>query len=182
MISPSMVRATPISIHAPHTGRDKSAWLLASSVPVFQSTRPIRGATIPKVVHTAPPIMSFQSTRPIRGATIRRCFCKSPSRFQSTRPIRGATSVTWSKLVPLGFQSTRPIRGATSRQTIYNEIRRGDFNPRAPYGARHLLSAHALCESQFQSTRPIRGATSENGYVLGGCHGFQSTRPIRGAT
>ena len=36
-----------ISIHAPHTGRDCSRWGTAWPCTIFQSTRPIRGATLP---------------------------------------------------------------------------------------------------------------------------------------
>ena len=78
--------------------------------------------------------------------------------FQSTRPIRGATQVRvdlpWVNVISIHaphtgrdiifavqgaeesiFQSTRPIRGATAgRPDRYQDG--GDFNPRAPYGAR----------------------------------------------
>ena len=56
-----------ISIHAPHTGRDSSALMQVSISGVFQSTRPIRGATQPS--DRPPRNRTFQSTRPIRGAT-----------------------------------------------------------------------------------------------------------------
>ena len=36
---------TPISIHAPHTGRDVTLPLSGTATRRFQSTRPIRGAT-----------------------------------------------------------------------------------------------------------------------------------------
>ena len=57
-----------ISIHAPHTGRDRAI------PPMIDQSRP------------------FQSTRPIRGATGTFFDCISWSGFQSTRPIRGATA------------------------------------------------------------------------------------------
>ena len=152
-----------ISIHAPHTGRD----LPTASIPArpqlhfnprapygarpdaqscivqeerFQSTRPIRGATVGSA-NVRSHIYLFQSTRPIRGATS--CYkphkeCPSVisihaphtgrdeigqwagrynMRFQSTRPIRGATLplLRGCGIIPL-FQSTRPIRGATREQ------------------------------------------------------------------
>ena len=82
----------------------------------------------------------------------------------------------------------------------------GYFNPRAPYGARHVanairegrefISIHAPHTGRdvislsyrggkvgFQSTRPIRGATRlPSQRLLKAYHRFQSTRPIRGAT
>ena len=40
---------TEISIHAPHTGRDLAREALTMVDAIFQSTRPIRGATCPRV-------------------------------------------------------------------------------------------------------------------------------------
>ena len=66
----SDVSSSPqISIHAPHTGRDYASSTGQLCRWLFQSTRPIRGAT----GHTAkriPQGYKFQSTRPIRGATV----------------------------------------------------------------------------------------------------------------
>ena len=56
-----------ISIHAPHTGRDAGKRWGVSQAAVFQSTRPIRGATCLSAEN--PTDGQFQSTRPIRGAT-----------------------------------------------------------------------------------------------------------------
>ena len=79
----------------------------------------------------------FQSTRPVRGATSNSCYVIMLSEFQSTRPVRGATGVYghrachrgFNPRAPCGarpidcltvsqvqeFQSTRPVRGATER-------------------------------------------------------------------
>ena len=170
----------------------------------FQSTRPIRGAT---VRHAAPNGAgdAFQSTRPIRGATYRPA-CARPCRranFNPRAPYGARLLLLCVHLALAGFQSTRPIRGATCRRCL---IRAGasDFNPRAPYGARpascypgragqhisihaphtgrdDLLRPQGLGPGQFQSTRPIRGATRGQP-VLPRRKRFQSTRPIRGAT
>ena len=102
----------------------------------------------------------FQSTRPMRGATreIRNLF--EIEQFQSTRPMRGATCAVdrvglgcvvsihaphagrdfflkCSKACLEMFQSTRPMRGATF-MTIGRAILSLSFNPRAPCGARPL--------------------------------------------
>ena len=74
----------------------------------------------------------------MRGATTSRFIVRNSSTFQSTRPMRGATIC---------------IRIASRRSIC--------FNPRAPCGARHRLSAAFFCLNQFQSTRPMRGATPE---------------------
>ena len=81
--------------------------------------------------------------------------------FQSTRPIRGATSKGISIAFDFNrFQSTRPIRGATWGHRIDISII-WDFNPRAPYGARHVFGKLSFILILFQSTRPIRGATAD---------------------
>ena len=57
-----------------------------------------------------------------------------------------------------------------------------NFNPRAPYGARHNDQVTKVINRLFQSTRPIRGATSKGISIAFDFNRFQSTRPIRGAT
>ena len=58
----------------------------------------------------------FQSTRPMRGATNGRKLRNGRRlRFQSTRPMRGATFTVYILLCThCPFQSTRPMRGATN--------------------------------------------------------------------
>ena len=55
----------------------------------------------------------FQSTRPVRGATCITYTDAAKILFQSTRPVRGATGVVRGLLDVVMFQSTRPVRGAT---------------------------------------------------------------------
>jgi len=84
----------------------------------------------------------FQSTRPVRGATVYKGLDTSSDVFQSTRPVRGATDATQSRMSPLTlFQSTRPVRGATCCSTSRVSAA-GCFNPRAPCGAR--LASHGM--------------------------------------
>ena len=57
----------------------------------------------------------FQSTRPMRGATHQWLIATGEAEFQSTRPMRGATRDILNGLaIVWAFQSTRPMRGATS--------------------------------------------------------------------
>ena len=56
-----------ISIHAPHEGCDTAMGISARTVSLFQSTHPMRGATLTFTAISRPPI--FQSTHPMRGAT-----------------------------------------------------------------------------------------------------------------
>ena len=148
-----------ISIHAPHAGRDslvrrarrrrtdfnprapcgaRPLWIgSAIRFSLFQSTRPMRGATIlGSRYHTA--MALFQSTRPMRGATRDIRTNSGSILFQSTRPMRGATTGHGLKITVGIFQSTRPMRGATSF-LIAAWRALADFNPRAPCGARRYL-------------------------------------------
>ena len=174
-------RQGPISIHAPHTGRDGVALGQNLELVLFQSTRPIRGAT-PKVAAKVARFCAFQSTRPIRGATclgngrIHRQVNFNPRAPYGARQQRKRREKALQK-----FQSTRPIRGATRRRRAAPNTP-GDFNPRAPYGARLAACIRFILICPFQSTRPIRGATIHDADALPTGEQFQSTRPIRGAT
>ena len=154
-------------------------------------------------MYSKPQARLFQSTRPLRGATV--AFCAARRRmpiFQSTRPLRGATSSLWLMRMSLRFQSTRPLRGATPYRTLprvataisihaplagrdsrsaSSQPGRRNFNPRAPCGARRPHQRHVLADQPFQSTRPLRGATGTGPWPPAPS-GFQSTRPLRGAT
>ena len=102
-----------ISIHAPRAGRDCEGCKHRIYKYVFQSTRPVRGATplgggayervcisihAPRAGRDTPPPKTkeekpctFQSTRPVRGATLQNRLDTGKAIFQSTRPVRGAT-------------------------------------------------------------------------------------------
>ncbi len=105
--------AALISIHAPHTGRDSPSEIRRSVSNLFQSTRPIRGATTSSGVPFS--LAIFQSTRPIRGATRRgRIWCRCPRYFNPRAPYGARPSPSSILGASAIFQSTRPIRGATS--------------------------------------------------------------------
>ena len=151
---------TKISIHAPHTGRDVAVQESRYGVLLFQSTRPIRGATWGMVCRSG--MVSYFNPRAPYGARLVYMRRELSSRlFQSTRPIRGATpdvavdgigAVISIHAPHTGrddldelirqlsriFQSTRPIRGATARLPC-SACSASNFNPRAPYGARPAL-------------------------------------------
>ena len=88
------------------------AWSGASG---FQSTRPVWGATAPRIdglivynvsIH-APRVGRDRWRYPEGGA---------PDWFQSTRPVWGATKLNEYIDTAKKFQSTRPVWGATIRQ------------------------------------------------------------------
>ena len=105
-------RCGMISIHPPHAGRDCGPDEPLLSQSKFQSTRPMRGGTVPMSLTLL--LWAFQSTRPVRGGT--------PSAFLALN-ARGhfnppAPCGAGLQPVPLDshfrqFQSTRPVRGGT---------------------------------------------------------------------
>ena len=82
---------TRISIHTPHAGSDLAILNGSCWGFLFQSTLPMRGATLftgQAEYHSG----RFQSTLPMRGATCHwRGHSQPDSLFQSTLPMRGAT-------------------------------------------------------------------------------------------
>ena len=102
-----------ISIHAPRAGSDGTLVAAILQLVLFQSTLPVRGATLcvatrlqrhanfnprsPCGERQAEPtadmhIATFQSTLPVRGATVAFIKMQFGDKFQSTLPVRGATT------------------------------------------------------------------------------------------
>ena len=145
-----------ISIHAPLAGRDWRYVHLAQARVVFQSTRPLRGATLRPFQRCL--LLPYFNPRAPCGARHKRATDGTANvQFQSTRPLRGATFIVSLYAIIISFQSTRPLRGAT----------------------RYVHFTQTGCV--FQSTRPLRGATNNLWENLWEPR-FQSTRPLRGAT
>ena len=142
-----------VSIHAPREGRDFRDTAKAKGAGLFQSTRPVKGATSRRA--TSSTGASFQSTRPVKGATHRnlagrrdgevvsihapregrdhmKTVYKTKGReFQSTRPVKGATWRLLAALEAVEFQSTRPVKGATNGEAGAASVA-AVSNPRAP--------------------------------------------------
>ena len=100
-----------VSIHAPRVGRDsfspprdhpaqgfnprapcgarQTLGLTWEDIDLFQSTRPVWGAT--GEPFSSALVQSFQSTRPVWGATTEDVVGRELDMFQSTRPVWGAT-------------------------------------------------------------------------------------------
>ena len=192
-----------ISIHAPHTGRDVRVTLYQQGMGLFQSTRPIRGAT-PPFLHKkrrVPISIHAPHTGRDRNRTKKACKIKI---FQSTRPIRGATSIIpdffaiSNNFNPRAPYGARPNRRETRRSNHIDfnprapygarQIRPGNsqvqinFNPRAPYGARHYELHHRGKSRDISIHAPHTGRDDIHFIPVQRRNGFQSTRPIRGAT
>ena len=170
----------PISIHAPHTGRDQA---LIGAVPAgFIS---IHAPHTGRDASSASPyiILTISIHAPHTGRDLDEINAQSLAlEFQSTRPIRGATNTTSRRITKcLNFNPRAPY-GA--RRTYGPRMVRADpISIHAPHTGRDFFTAafHTV-GMKFQSTRPIRGATRcPEGEWLAQLK-FQSTRPIRGAT
>ena len=97
----------------------------------FQSTLPVRGATLPVGEDEHPSVISIHAPREGSDGDFIH-LAVSPLPFQSTLPVRGATITPVTLLnVKEKFQSTLPVRGATTFQVIICRNEK-DFNPRSP--------------------------------------------------
>ena len=149
---------------------------------IFQSTRPLRGETLPPWESPNNSVFSIHS--PLAGRD-QRVVCPSVpfTVFQSTRPLRGETAgcrarltvfFVFNPLAPCGARPRAPARPC--RPT-------GLFNPLAPCGARPAPWADNIgMADSFQSTRPLRGETLLRLTFGNTINSFQSTRPLRGET
>ena len=170
---------------------------------IFQSTRPIRGATSSIRAGDSGP--GYFNPRAPYGARLNAIvgFIFN-TLFQSTRPIRGATSIrdrvrtnlrNFNPRAPCGARRGRPQRvtGAspisihaphTGRDCLPGGRRPPpvDFNPRAPYGARRRVYAAQRQPDRISIHAPHTGRDPFGYTIEGKRYVFQSTRPIRGAT
>ena len=147
---------------------------------MFQSTRPMRGATYTwssKSCNNS----RFNPRAPCGARLVQGRRWRRGCRFNPRAPC-GARRVGGDAIIlPLVFQSTRPMRGATTgwlsieqyeevsihaphagRDSDLRAKTSGDsgFNPRAPCGARQRFISSGRSNQMFQSTRPMRGATT----------------------
>ena len=145
-----------VSIHAPHAGRDMQNMQQSARSGMFQSTRPMRGATGNLFCCWGFKSVSIHAPHAGRAICVRRLIHLRIG-FNPRAPCGARRHAMLQDENAALFQSTRPMRGAT-----YNACRRlggESFNPRAPCGARRVPAADHWLRNWFQSTRPMRGAT-----------------------
>ena len=147
-----------ISIHSPREGRDRK-FCREYFIAIFQSTRPARGETKLHPHEHAGAAISIHSPREGRDAA-GRGGAKAEELFQSTRPARGETWYSAAQMLrrdnfnPLAPRGARPFRRSAARPAGC------DFNPLAPRGARPCRWHPSPMGIKFQSTCPARGETS----------------------
>ena len=127
-----------ISIHAAREGGDVNVFHSFPLVTVFQSTPPVKAATMQSADSRFPQPL-FQSTPPVKAATLcskpsftvryisihaareggdpaGKPTCRPLSAFQSTPPVKAATTASPVSIGDVtSFQSTPPVKAATRR-------------------------------------------------------------------
>ena len=170
---------------------------------LFQSTRPLRGATWVQRGPEVAGLISIHAPLAGRDLFLRRTYPELRE-FQSTRPLRGATPPTsgsmagWPYFNPRAPCGARPA-GAMRERTpdaisIHAPLagrdptaRRPpccgcDFNPRAPCGARRCQGVPDEGIRDISIHAPLAGRDLLLDAPINPVYIFQSTRPLRGAT
>ena len=151
-----------ISIHAPRAGSDFTPRITSHWRRVFQSTLPVRGATLPTLDYQPSAGISIHAPRAGSDAKMdenavkeekyfnprspcgERLFCCALWRvcfiFQSTLPVRGATRRA-VKGDPGGAISIHAPRAGSDSLTPNMETAGVYFNPRSPCGERRRYKA-----------------------------------------
>ena len=123
----------------------------------FQSTHPLRGATLP-------PHFSNHSQRDFNPRTpcgVRRIagpWRSISTLFQSTHPLRGATMANDYKALWYNISIHAPLAGCDIMGFLILLFLL-NFNPRTPCGVRQISTTKWSYTNVFQSTHPLRGAT-----------------------
>ena len=164
----------PISIHAPLAGRDqylrKILCIIHISIHAPLAGRDQQSASPPLICSL------FQSTRPLRGATPASRKNVLQSTFQSTRPLRGATCGLSKNIIGQYISIHAPLAGRHVIQ--YRPHHFGVISIHAPLAGRDVAYlAVSVPIFAFQSTRPLRGATYRADRGGGGCAHFNPRAP-----
>ena len=135
-ILPSVWLAMDISIHAPLTGSDQLTSTTARLNLIFQSTLPLRGATL-----FAPILTGIQSDFNPRSPYGERHFRTYQADWRNRN-----------------FNPRSPYGERHCVFTFHHNVVHY-FNPRSPYGERPCKPFSNGFSRSFQSTLPLRGAT-----------------------
>ncbi len=146
-----------ISIHAPRVGRDPRAPISLPYTRYFNPRAPCGARPFFAVLAGAGII--FQSTRPVWGATFPRRVRRRRNQTISIHAPRVGRD--WSSAAARwALRNFNPRAPCGARQASRGRCSRAqDFNPRAPCGARPSAASARTIAVLFQSTRPVWGAT-----------------------
>ena len=122
----------------------------------------------------------FQSTRPLRGATVQEQKPNPQPWISIHAPLAGRDYGSEAQIKMLYISIHAPLAG---RDRCYNKSKFGycNFNPRAPCGARPVSQRAAAGAGNFNPRAPC-GARLLTTLGMVATKVFQSTRPLRGAT
>ena len=144
--------AIQISIHAPHAGRDATLVSTLCAPANFNPRAPCGARLCSTLIPRA--LMRFQSTRPMRGATIL-AQCGTPSLGISIhaphagRDVEGVTERTYTDI-----SIHAPHAGRDALHILIKAISGFDFNPRAPCGARRVCLLKMSKDINFNPRAP----------------------------
>ena len=148
----------------------------SSAASGFQSTLPVRGATM--AVFAAVRTVGFQPTLPVRGATPARCRTRrapryfnprspcgerhlsrsrdfGPNSFQPTLPVRGATEASEREFDEAHISTHAPRAGSDVPELHFSSFPSFDFNPRSPCGERRsCLTSTGATTNDFNPRSP----------------------------
>ena len=144
-----------VSIHAPHAGRDLARHWVISCIKGFNPRAPCGARPLP--LQALQWMEMFQSTRPMRGATRKSAVMRMLLQVSIHAPHAGRDSCHIGEHLGDMFQSTRPMRGATARDRCSSS--RVQVSIHAPHAGRDVEYDKTETLIRFQSTRPMRGAT-----------------------
>ena len=155
----SLRRSVPprISIHAPRAGCDADAAFKPAGHILFQSTHPVRGATIFYGISRESLPISIHAPR---------------AGCDRQRRRKGA----------IQYISIHAPRAGCDRRKQARRIKPFHFNPRTPCGVRPFVSAVNVFPETISIHAPRAGCDVARLFRVGSHVLFQSTHPVRGAT
>ena len=141
-----------ISIHAAREGGDGSQRSAARARCIFQSTPPVKAATLLPGEKIQIVRISIHAARE-GGDGLRRFFARFNQAFQSTPPVKAATLASSARSSASLFQSTPPVKAAT--QAPHNTPRRFSISIHAAREGGDRINAACSCASvDFNPRRP----------------------------
>ena len=147
-----------ISIHAPRAGCDLGRKACPARTVHFNPRTPC-GVRQPRAPATGATYL-FQSTHPVRGATIISLIVLRAHVDFNPRTPCGVRRRMVTKYVLEKAISIHAPRAGCDRSGFCDRPRRCHFNPRTPCGVRRCRSRPTRRSRRtFQSTHPVRGAT-----------------------
>ena len=124
--------------------------------------------------------MLFQSTRPVKGATPWKFVVHKVAAFQSTRPVKGATGGSARRLVGREVSIHAPREGRD--RGLLDGAELDIVSIHAPREGRDIGDRRAVELVVVSIHAPREGRDVVKRLTLSATKGFQSTRPVKGAT